>query len=293
MEIYVNGIQFGGPTHPGFNFTGGISVADVNSDGIIELAVAGGTASGYPAGAPALSGAKFVPIFGSNLAVGDNDLYTVPVGKKALIAPVFTVLNTPGSGGTMRPTNRLKIGGVYYTWSSTFGVTADGAQINTNSQVGIVLNAGEIVAMNISTTPGANVRGAALEFDATDTRLFSARILGLAAGDQTLYTCPVGKMTVFLGGSSLGVSGFGNQSIVVVNAGAGSINYYSNVVPSGGSVAISNRESAVLAIAAAANTLGGGAPVLAAGDFINVNASAGDPVEHHIAWVTGYELPVS
>jgi hypothetical protein len=45
---------------------------------------------------PQLTGVKFLNAFGSNLSTGDNDLYTVPTGKKALVCSAGRAYNQSG-----------------------------------------------------------------------------------------------------------------------------------------------------------------------------------------------------
>lgn len=250
----------------------------------------------YPAGAADLSGAKWVPFLGAGLATGDSDLYTVPAGKQAIVDRLQMILNFPGSGGNIVAFAEIKVGGIYYRIGPNVTV-ADGAGSFLNSQIPIVLQAGDSISVNTTTTNGLNIRGGAWEWDATDTRLFSARLLGgsvaapFASGDNTLYTCPPGKTAALIGAQATMLTGGGGcGALTVANNTGGSLNYYINQVPSGSSVANGNRITAVTAIADKTSTalnLG----TIGPGDIVSVNASGPDAGGHHIAWFTAYQLP--
>ena len=289
--------RYVGATASGAPATGTFAAGDfvVDQSGALWVCVSGGTpgtwkqiGGTFPGGAPGLKNAKYVPIFGSNLGTGDHDLYTVPVGRQALVDRVQTLYNIAGSGGSIVYFPEIKVSGTYYRVGANV-TAADGAAGSSSMTTAIVLGAGETFACNTATTAGLNVRGGVWEFDADDTRLFTARKLGLASGDNLLYTCPAGKTVAFIQGAEFVTSM--SSSVQVCNNTGGSLNYYLNVVPSGGSVGPTNRLGPATAVADKANTAFNGAQPLSPGDFISVNASGPDAGGHHIAWVTGYQLP--
>ncbi len=286
-----------GATTSGPPTTGTFAVGDtvIDRSGSLWICVGAGTpgtwkqvGGTFPGGAPGLKNAKYVPIFGSNLGTGDHDLYTVPVGRQALVDRNLVAYNIAGSGGNIVCYSEIKVGGVYYRVSPNVTI-ADGAGGSPGMAVHMVLAAGEKFAANTATTAGLNVRGGVWEFDADDTRVFTARILGLASGDNLLYTVPAGKSVVFLQGAEFVPSM--TAQIQIVNNTGGSLNYYANAVPSGGTVGPTNRCFSAVAVGDKALGQIFGAQPLSPGDFISVNASGPDAGGHHIAWVTGYQLP--
>lgn len=238
------------------------------------------------AGTVSLAGGKFVPIVGANLATGNTDLYTVPAGKFAYVERSQIIYNASGGSVTYYP--ELKVGATYYRLgTATTVATTVGATPSFGT--GMVLNAGEVFAVNCATTAGLNVRGSAWEWDATDARLATARNLALASGNNTLFTVPAGK-TVALVVANLTVA-FAAPTVQIANSTGGSLNYYLNIVPSGGSVGATNQFQVATAVADVTSTAFNAASALAAGDFINVNSSGADASAHQIAWVTYYQIP--
>lgn len=239
--------------------------------------------NGLPA---AMRDAAYVPIVGANLATGNTDLYTVPTGKKTLVSPFARAYNP--SAGTITFYTQIKVSGVYYRISADAGPTA-GTGNNHDFGAAIILNAGESLAINCATTAGLNIRYNAIEFDATDTRLQGARVLALANGNNTLLTVAAGKSAVGVGGlNALIGSNVPYIGVVrILNSTGGSLNYYANVVPSGGSVGSTNQLYPATAIGAATGSSMVTVPTMAAGDFVNINASGAGGT----AWVTYYQIP--
>lgn len=235
---------------------------------------------GMPA---ALQGLKYVPIVGSNLSIGDTDLYTVPTGRSALVVNQARLYNP--SAGTITWFPELKVGGTYYRLLSGVTLTT-GTGGTSGGASAIVLGAGETLAADAATTAGLNLRMQAWEFDASDTRLATSRNLALASGDNTIYTVPAGESAVLLSNSPTGM----NAGVVnVVNATGGSLNYFVNVVPSGGTVGSTNQLYPATAAADKTSLQFQAVVTLAAGDFVSVNSSGVDAGRHQIAWVTYYQ----
>lgn len=239
--------------------------------------------AGFP---PAMRDLIYVPGVGSNLATGDTDLYTVPAGKKALIAPLARAYN--GSGGTITFYTQIKVSSTYYRISADSAPTT-GTGANHDFGAAIILNAGESLAINCATTAGLNIRYNILEFDATDARLQGARVLALASGNNTLLTVAAAKSAVGVGGLNalIGANVPSVGVVRVLNSSGGPLDYYTHVVPSGGSVGSTNRLYPATTVAAAAGTTLLTIPTMTAGDFVNVNASGAGGT----AWATYYQIP--
>ncbi len=197
---------------------------------------------------------SFPPAYVIGAASGDNDLYTVPAQRKALIQD-FIVTNV--SGGAISYFPQIKIGATYFAIgkplteaNNGFGHNYGMSQAN-NSQP-IVLNAGEKFSVNCSGA-GLSIWANIIEFDAYSP-LSRADIRNWIAGNNTLLTVPVGR-TIHIG--SLGFTVSNNPSTTIQG-----INYFNNsggsrsftgiyIVPSGGSPAGNNTF-------ATANTIGNG-----------------------------------
>lgn len=243
-----------------------------------------GTVFGFlPQIGTTIADTTYQPIVGANLAIETTDLYTVPTGKKAAISTIWRLYNP--SAGSIDVYLAIKVSGTYYRWSVTTTLAAGvGATPAAPTNV-IVLNAGESVAVTTATTAGANVRMTAWEFDSTETRIATARILGLSNGNNTLFTVPANKTAQLIGANPSAQSG----NIGIVNDSGGALNYYINAVPSGGSVSTQNQlyPATSLADKGLVGMLPGS--TFTAGDFLNVNTSAGTAGQW--AYVTYYLIP--
>jgi len=139
-----------------------------------------------------ISGAILYPnVFGSALVMGDNDLYTVPTGKKAMLVG-YSVF-APSLAVDYYPT--LKSSSVYYRLAATVtAAAATAASVTIASPV--ILSAGETFAVNTATNDGLNIWLRVIEF--TEGNFKAANILGPANGNNTIYTCPTGKSAIFV-----------------------------------------------------------------------------------------------
>jgi hypothetical protein len=147
-----------------------------------------------------LSGISFVSLKQGNLASGQNDVYTVPAGKKALVlAQLFNPTIGPISW-----TPYAKSGGVYYRIGNTFSISSLGG---ANFQGSFVFEAGESLALSF-TALGINVFARVILFDASDG-LKTARLAAFSAGDNVLYTAPTGKQAIPVTFSGAGLSNAG------------------------------------------------------------------------------------
>ncbi len=210
---------------------------------------------------------------------GNNDLYTVPTNRLALV--VDTLLTNPtGNTGTITCLAAAKVGGVYHTFDFISNALAVGSAGRSQSQAPFLLHAGETYAVNTDRA-GGSVWASIIEFDAT-ANINDARLFSLSAGNNTLFTVPVGKTVQFVGFPSalnLPQSGF----VWYWNASLGIRTVSINAVPSGGSPSNANQIVAPSSIAdkqmVQQQFYGGLNP----GDFINVNTDAGTATQ--TAWV--------
>lgn len=226
-----------------------------------------------------LPGYKFKGVLGSNLSIGDNDLYTVPANKKAIIVTNATRAYNP-SAGSISFYAEIKVSGVYYrTGASTTIATGVGSGANLLSQP-MIINAGESISVNTSTTAGLNITTSVVEFDSISP--FSiARILSLANGDNSLYTVTSGKSGCIIANGLLG-------AVSVFNGSGSSVNLIVYDVPSGGSSGSTNQLFASTALANVTATTFNTSATFSSGDSLVVNSNSGTAGQ--VAWVNYFEV---
>lgn len=237
---------------------------------LIDLPARSKGLNSYSACGIQLPNPKFVRVQGVNLGLGTNDLYTVPAGRRALVSQFFTAYNN--SAGTIVMFLKIKVGATYYRVSGDTSITT--ANHSTPS-ASIILEPGDILSVDVATTAGLNVFCDVVEYDSV-LPLYSPRILNPASGDQTLYTCPAGKTARLVNSQFVPTN---VPTVFFMGPSAGSLNWYVNLVPSGGTPGTGNK--AVQTQSAGTNTRS--APsvgiALGPGDFININASGtGSPI---------------
>lgn len=214
----------------------------------------------------------FPKAYVNNSANGNNDVYTVPANRAAIVFGL-TVANF----GPNNPNyyTQFKSGGTYYQWTAA---AAAGATPSNSANIGVavfMLAAGEILSLHTDAI-GMSAWYTVIEFDSATTNITRGFITSLSNGSNTLYTVPAGKTARVMPKIGVGTAAnllFGG--ILVFNSSGGTITYTFYAVPSGGSTGVTN-ELAVLTTVAnlTLNTafISGG---MSAGDFLVVNASAG------------------
>jgi hypothetical protein len=196
------------------------------------------------------------------LANGNNDLYTVPTGKRALI--LFSAcFNT--TGGNLNVYHTIKVAGTTYRIGST---TLVNLGTLGSPQAGFCFDAGDIFGIN---TDGAGIQASTTiyEFDATSSYLKGARILDTINGDSTLYTCPANKRAHLL--LNTGLWGAGHLSYCGTS---GTPNLTPYLVPSGGAKGASNQIGPTTTVSALVRNQFLVPCVLSPGDAIVVNSNA-------------------
>lgn len=229
---------------------------------------------------PQLTGVSYPRAFGSNLPTGDNDIYTVPTGKKALVSVQQRGFN--GSAGTIVYNVSIKVGGVYYRIGANTTLTTGTGGAGANILSPIVLNAGESLSVNTTTTAGLNVLFNVMEFDATNS-LSSARILALSSGDNTLYTVTSGKSLAMF--TSLYSAA---TALVVANATGGAVNIITYAVPSGGSSGSTNKVFPSTSVGDKSASQFSLTTNMSAGDFVVVNSDSATAGQ--VAYMTYFEV---
>lgn len=232
-------------------------------------------------GPVALNNGVFIRIAGSNLATGDNDLYTVPANKRLVLGNMNGV-NT--SAGNITFFAEVKSGSTYYRLSAgtTIATTASNAAFCS-----IALEAGDILAVNVATTSGLNVNVMGMLMDSS-VSLKTYRLLGLATGNNTLYTVPANKSAMILPNQT-GVPfspGSGVAPCVADSGGTRTFTFYS--FATGGSAASASQVTAGNAVSASGRTNVSIPLTLAAGDSIVVGVDTG--AASQVAWVNVVEI---
>lgn len=213
--------------------------------------------------------AVFVRGISSALQIGNNDIYTVPNGRNALILG-GRLWNESGGNVTAFP--EIKHGGTYYRVGNSTASIANGAgAAMLTAGAGIVLSAGDSFAINAATTSGAIGIYSITEFS-DQSRLKPAYIFGSSNGDNTLYVTPVGKTAVPTSfaaplGTNQATFPFGTASV-----GTGTVTC--KLIQSGGSPTVTLLNGSV-----GANSTGTVAQAgfsLEAGDSVILNVTTGD-----------------
>lgn len=226
-----------------------------------------------------LSGLQYIHVAGKNLSTGDNDLYTVPAGRKAMV--ISSCRMYQASGGNILSYLEVKSSGVYYPITASLSFSTGTGAGNTVVCSSFVFEAGESIAVNVATNNGLNIVMSVIEFDAS-VPLQTARSFNLSNGNNTLLTVTTGKSVAFplsLGGSA--------SSLEVVNFSGGAVNCFFYSVNSGSSADATNKfapASSCANLTQTAFTHGG----LNSGDALVVNTDSGTAGQH--AYVTYFEI---
>lgn len=231
------------------------------------------------AGWPLLPNMTATVIHAENVGAGDIDLFTVPAGKKAMVS--CSAFNNAGTTTTWF--GQVKNSGTYYHLSTVVS-TATLVNSNGGSFNAYVYEAGETISINTSQA-GLNVFAAVFLFDAS-APIKTAKLFSFSSGDNTVYTCPAGKVAYSLGYNNF-FNGVSAPNMTIINQTGGAITYTWNSVKSGNTPVNGNRIGVTASIA----NNGSGSIVsnyaLAAGDFISVNTSSNGK---QIAWLTMSEI---
>ena len=214
--------------------------------------------------------ASYPNIVGSNLPMGDNNLYTVPSGKRLVCNLSCVPYNQ--SAGNITAYMEYRRSGTYYQIINS--VTVSTLSVSTISPNLIILEAADVLAVNTTTNNGLNI-GYCGCLISNNSPLKTSSVLALSNGDNTIYTCPSGKSAILI-------------STYYFNNSGGSITTYFNIVPSGGSPGATNKYSATSAVTNASSRIFQIPYTLSAGDFVSVNVSAGTAGQQ--AWCNVIEV---
>lgn len=226
-------------------------------------------------GRPLVSNVSFPVVRKSSMAVGENDMYTVPSGRRLFLGQVYCY-NTTGSAIIMYPS--IKVSGVYYRLAANQSISANNTG-QTNALY--IAEAGEIVSINAAAV-GLNGWFTCWEFPDT-VNWKSSKLLSLSSGDNLLYTVPSGKNAIVM--DSLGTGG-GN--LQYINSSGVSRSVYHHIVPNGQSVGSDYKLRNVITVTNGSKQFLGAAATLESGDFLSVNTDAATATQ--IVWVNVLEI---
>lgn len=225
-----------------------------------------------------LPNAKAIRVNAPNLATGDNDLYTVPAGKRAVVGGTNIYNN---SAGNITTHNQVKISGTYYRVSNDLTITSGNS--NQHNQV-FMLEVDDIFSVNSTTTNGLNVDAMVLEFDST-SKLTQGRVTGPSTGNNTLFTCPASHTCIALREAPWVTTG---QPFFFTADGSARSVFLMNV-PSGQVAGNDYKLSPAFNINAnSVNTVNNYISMVA-GDFISMNVSTGNSAQ--IGWIIMLTIP--
>jgi hypothetical protein len=236
-----------------------------------------------------LPNAKFVNNSLSGSSTGNNNVYTVPTGKRAYILQM-TVRNL--SGGLASFQMMMDIGGTYYPLGNASGTISNNFNEFLTALVPYVAEAGETFAVNASAQP-FQTWATIIEFDDT-AGLKSPKITSFINGDNTVYTVPASKsamvITQALLTAPLGIgTGASANAFCYANTSGATRTINWNQVPSGSSVGnsnlLSNSASSVPSSGIDSIWL---AMAMDTGDFTSVNSNSN--ASGQLAWITVIEI---
>jgi hypothetical protein len=242
----------------------GTNIKTVNGSSLLGAGnlVVSGSGGGYAFGPSGLglSAAIYKTFAGTTTGAGTVDIYTVPAGKRFVVAQSL-VYNT--SGGTLGHYVSAKIGGTYYRINAN---TSGATNVSVVSAVLYVFEPGETVALFGA---GASLTYAfgGYEFDDTEP-LRTYKVTAVSAGDNTVYTA-TGVTAAVINTSLTAVSG--SQGLVLYSNDSGAGRTYTTKLQIGGVTYQTNPATATANAGRGSSNI---IPVLGDGDSIIVNSDS-------------------
>lgn len=227
--------------------------------------VSAGASSLFSQWSPQLSSVQIVPLKFTG-ASGDQDIFTVPAGKRATIM----MQSYNPTVGAITTFTEIKSGGVYYQCSASTSRSANTAATLSNPFLGIpTLEAGETFALNCSAL-GLLIKGCIYVWNTTEA-LRGAKVNQLVNGSNDVYTVPAGKVAVITCVNQAAGSAF----IQYFNGSGTNRTFNWTITPSGGAA---ENFSAPLP-GTGTNTVSNVNQVicLAAGDKLSIVTDSGTP----------------
>lgn len=224
----------------------------------------------YLASAPGgicLVTAKYPRANFNNGASGNNDTYTVPAGRRAIVL-TSTFRSQSASSATL--IQNWKISGTYYPVNFSTQTVAAGTVVNDTVDGGFIMEAGEILSFNSSQST-MNIFAQVVEFS-NQSNLRTVKTIGATNGDQTVYTCPAGKHAILMTGNGQAL-GSPNFASFISNSSGGSITSNIYCVPNGGSKGAANLIQASIVTTTGSCTRIKFGGILNPGDFMVWNCN--------------------
>ncbi len=214
---------------------------------------------------PILPSGKIAQVFNQATVNGNNDLYTVPAGKRAVLAG--SALNQ--SGGSLNVINQLKINGAYVQVAVTAAV-ANNASLNLIPFNTLpIAEAGETISLNCNGV--LHLFAAIILLDQNDG-VRSPKLTTLNAGDNLVYTCPANRIAFITNGSNSG-----NAPVRSFNQSGGTRTYKLRCVPNGQAPSDTFNLSAAWTTAngVSTNQVIAEPAFMSPGDYLSLNVDAG------------------
>lgn len=218
----------------------------------------------------------------ATLAVGNNDLYTVPAGKKAI--PIFTqVANL--TAGNITAYGMLKRSATYYRVTANQTVNANQANLNCFMN-NFVYEPGDTIAINAT---AVNLRAVLrILLVPSNHPLRTVTMFNLALGDNSFYTVPptVKKAYILPASQSATQNLFSPGYVYYSNSSGAAVTCGVFFMPNGQVKGSTFQQYSV----SIANLLVNGFSLpnyVTTGDFVVINLSSGTAGSH--AFMTVYE----
>ena len=234
---------------------------------------------GLPIG-PNYYGGFYTNLFLLNCASGDNDIWTVPAGYRALgLSGLLGTTNTAGS----TVYTEVKTNALYLKLTSTSSITTNSSA--SMSFGAYVYDEGETFAIN-ATTAGVNA-WACLRVWPTNINVKSIKFLNpTAAATNLFYTCPANSRAGPVNGSYNGTT----LTLNFRNLTSGAVKFSYYLVPAGSPLDSTTRFISVRS-EASGNLLGTSVPQLYAGDSIYFDTDSSDVNQFWFMTIEEYPSP--
>jgi uncharacterized cupredoxin-like copper-binding protein len=217
-------------------------------------------------------------VFLENIGSGNEDLYTVPTGMRAIA--LFAAFNSAGTTTTYFA--QVKIAGTYYRIGSS---ATPATLINGAVNFGYIYEQGETISINTSQA-GLNAMLGIILFPNYHS-LKTIKLTSLVAGNNVLYTAPVGKTPTMFGFNTFANSS-GSAGFTYINSSGGTLTYKAYYVPVA-DVNPSTANQMVQASVANGTTIGGSFNALAMQPGDTIQLTTGSAAAGQFAFVTVFE----
>lgn len=215
-----------------------------------------------------------------------NDIYTVPAGKRAILFSYGISNAAGGAASTFQPT--VKISGTYYKLFQLTASLGTGAGIGTNPTMIYIAEAGEIFSLVQTTSTTFFVVATIIEFDNT-AAIKTVKVTSPASGDNTLYTPSGSKTGMIVANGPIGFLISANIGPVMYNNTVGTLAIVLNYLRGAAAASTSNRITGSVNVGAGTlNVLLAGLITISNGDTLSINVGGANATG--LAWVNVMEF---